>query len=232
MLFGYSHLKMGTSVTVTFEGDELEIRLDNPHRQKGEFELCFRSTSDAVSKFCPEGYTSYLAIVREREIVYKLNRYGKLEWLENWAKLKIVFEADGSLNVMLANLPSTMLVYLPNAELPVVTLTMTTTAPTKVKDNKAVISIIGIVVLLLASASNNRRSFVVLLLVQKAKTPAPPSDSNGGRCTSGSPKIRRTITKESSHFKPCASAKTNMPITIAVGNCDNEATIDIDNKNV
>uniref|UniRef100_A0A7E4ZT70 CUB domain-containing protein n=1 Tax=Panagrellus redivivus TaxID=6233 RepID=A0A7E4ZT70_PANRE len=148
MLLYYRLLKMGIAVTVTFEGDELEIRLDNPEEQEDFFDLCFSSTVHEVSELCPVGYERFHTLVYKGEIIFKLNRQGKIMWFRNWLKLRVLFEPDGSLKIMLPFVSSTMKVSLPNAEIPVITTT--TLAPTTATSNEAMTrTIICVIVILI-----------------------------------------------------------------------------------
>uniref|UniRef100_A0A7E4V3E8 Lysosome-associated membrane glycoprotein 3 n=1 Tax=Panagrellus redivivus TaxID=6233 RepID=A0A7E4V3E8_PANRE len=213
-------LKKGEHVTVTFEGDQLEIKLDNPAGQKGEFELCFRSTSDALSKSCPKGYISRLAFLVAREKTYKVNRMGQLfsTMGQLGMEFPIIFEADGSLKLMLANHPSTMVVYLPNAELLVVTTTTLALASTKSTDNKAQTGIICvIVILILAVLIIGAVLFYCLYNKRKhhpIRTIAPEEEAHQTRQEQEEPLRNKAVTKspaprpKPTHSTPLPSATT------------------------
>uniref|UniRef100_A0A7E4W2C1 Mid2 domain-containing protein n=1 Tax=Panagrellus redivivus TaxID=6233 RepID=A0A7E4W2C1_PANRE len=140
-------LTQGMNTTVTFDGEELDIRLDNPQRQKGELKLCFKSTSDAYPGGCPEGYAAVHPFITKTVHTFQLSRQGL--FLEMGAKqsmsAKVVFESNGQLNLMLVAISNSMTVTLTNADIPVVTTT-TLASVKKQTNSKAMVGIIGVAV--------------------------------------------------------------------------------------
>uniref|UniRef100_A0A7E4VN71 Uncharacterized protein n=1 Tax=Panagrellus redivivus TaxID=6233 RepID=A0A7E4VN71_PANRE len=136
-------LKQGKNSTVTFKGDELIIKIDNPQSKIEQLELCFGSRPDTIDKFCPQGFGYVLVNIHERTETLKLNRDGKLAGMAgNYLVGKnAVFNSDGSINVLVNKVPSGVTVSLPNANLPVIT----TTAASQVKKEATDKAVIGIV---------------------------------------------------------------------------------------
>uniref|UniRef100_A0A7E4UY04 Uncharacterized protein n=1 Tax=Panagrellus redivivus TaxID=6233 RepID=A0A7E4UY04_PANRE len=137
-------LKQGKNATVAFEGDELSIRVENPKVDNEPLILCFGSSSDFKFKFCPQGYAGIVMNVNEREATYKLNRHGKLLKLRVDISIggTVVFEVDGTVNVLVESMPSRMKVSLPDAFIPVKTTTALITVTRESTTNKAMIGII------------------------------------------------------------------------------------------
>uniref|UniRef100_A0A7E4VM82 Uncharacterized protein n=1 Tax=Panagrellus redivivus TaxID=6233 RepID=A0A7E4VM82_PANRE len=119
-------LKQGSNQTVAFEGNELIIQVDNPQMQDGALKLCFGSTPDVNFELCPQGYGGIMISRLERT----------------------VFNADGTVNLLVAAMPSGASVKLLNAEI----LVATTTAlgpKQKQTNGKAMIKIVGVIVTLI-----------------------------------------------------------------------------------
>uniref|UniRef100_A0A7E4VT92 Mid2 domain-containing protein n=1 Tax=Panagrellus redivivus TaxID=6233 RepID=A0A7E4VT92_PANRE len=85
----------------------------------------------------------------EREVTYALNRQGQLSDALGWNPEigNVVFESDGSINILVADISSMMTVILLNADIPVVTTT--TLAPNKENRKWATIGIVGVGILLI-----------------------------------------------------------------------------------
>uniref|UniRef100_A0A7E4W5V1 Mid2 domain-containing protein n=1 Tax=Panagrellus redivivus TaxID=6233 RepID=A0A7E4W5V1_PANRE len=148
--FGHAEvvLKQGKIQTVAFEGNELIIQLENPQRQNGAFKMCFGSTPNVRYELCPPGYGGAWINLLEGTRTYKLNRQGKLG-RDLTIGGGIVFNADGTINVLVVGMPYGAIVKLLNAEIPVAT---TTSAPTeKDTSNKATTGIIVTVIILILS---------------------------------------------------------------------------------
>uniref|UniRef100_A0A7E4US99 Uncharacterized protein n=1 Tax=Panagrellus redivivus TaxID=6233 RepID=A0A7E4US99_PANRE len=72
-------LKKGSNETVTFDGDEVEITVHNPHASDTYVVFCFASAANAHSEACPKGYLQHNVISEESQILKrKVNRQGQL----------------------------------------------------------------------------------------------------------------------------------------------------------
>uniref|UniRef100_A0A7E4W323 Uncharacterized protein n=1 Tax=Panagrellus redivivus TaxID=6233 RepID=A0A7E4W323_PANRE len=145
--FGRAEIKLtqGMNTTVAFDGEELSIRLDNPQKQDGALKLCFKSTANAKSDFCPEGYVQVYVYAVETVYDFRINRQGQFFTKVGPQMLSgnVVFEDDGLFNIVVVAIPKTMTVTLVNAFIPVVTTTTATeTTQKKESDKTAMIGII------------------------------------------------------------------------------------------
>uniref|UniRef100_A0A7E4ZXB6 Uncharacterized protein n=1 Tax=Panagrellus redivivus TaxID=6233 RepID=A0A7E4ZXB6_PANRE len=136
---GEVKLKLNKNEIVAFEGDELIIKVDNPQSNKGRLELCFGSRPDATEKYCPRGYGGASVTITEITETYKLNRQGKfLKMRVNMGiDEEVVFNPDGSINVLVVAMPNEMTVSLPNAAISIVTTTASVLRKKETSSNAA-----------------------------------------------------------------------------------------------
>uniref|UniRef100_A0A7E4V8U7 Uncharacterized protein n=1 Tax=Panagrellus redivivus TaxID=6233 RepID=A0A7E4V8U7_PANRE len=144
-------LNEGKNSTVIFEGNELIIKVDNPQSNIGRLELCFGSRPDVANEFCPQGFGYVVVNILERTETYKLNRHGKLAGMGGVYRIGggVVFNPDGSISVLVIEVPNGMTVSLPNAHLPVTTTTTSTPEKKAANSNATLIMIFGVVLLIL-----------------------------------------------------------------------------------
>uniref|UniRef100_A0A7E4ZX55 Uncharacterized protein n=1 Tax=Panagrellus redivivus TaxID=6233 RepID=A0A7E4ZX55_PANRE len=150
--FGRAEVQLiqGINSTVNFEGDELIIKVDNPQVRDLPLILCFGSIPNTVYLSCPNGYAGISVNVHERTETFKLDRHGKLSGtIENYQiRKEVVFNPDGSVNVLVPQTPSGITVSLPNANLPVGTTTASTPGK-KAATTNATLRIVFVVVLVI-----------------------------------------------------------------------------------
>uniref|UniRef100_A0A7E4V4R2 Ephrin RBD domain-containing protein n=1 Tax=Panagrellus redivivus TaxID=6233 RepID=A0A7E4V4R2_PANRE len=74
------NLFLNDEVTVTFNGPELLLNVENPRLKKWEqFTLCLKSVPSTVQKYCPKGYASFFYwVIGQERIRYRMTRSGKI----------------------------------------------------------------------------------------------------------------------------------------------------------
>uniref|UniRef100_A0A7E5A055 Uncharacterized protein n=1 Tax=Panagrellus redivivus TaxID=6233 RepID=A0A7E5A055_PANRE len=172
-------LKKGVAQNVTFEGSELNIRLDNPSGTYGEVMLCFGSTSTNSGQ-CPNGYVSYGVTFtgNVKANIMKVTRDGRvfLDAVSFNIVDGILFDENGVLSILVSKLPDptttvTLLnavVYVPEEKEPV---------ETESKDSKAtVIGItVGVVLAVLALIAVATTVGIVCYCRKRKHKPANPA---------------------------------------------------------
>uniref|UniRef100_A0A7E4W4J3 Galectin n=1 Tax=Panagrellus redivivus TaxID=6233 RepID=A0A7E4W4J3_PANRE len=119
--------KLCKNATVSFEGDELIIKVDNP--QDEAFVQCFGSTPDVTYHSRLQGYGRIVVNSFGRTVTFKLNRHAKLTGRAGplqISKNHVVFESDGTINVLVVAMPNEVTVSLPNAKHPAARRTAST----------------------------------------------------------------------------------------------------------
>uniref|UniRef100_A0A7E4VMP4 LAM_G_DOMAIN domain-containing protein n=1 Tax=Panagrellus redivivus TaxID=6233 RepID=A0A7E4VMP4_PANRE len=119
-------------------------------KKRGRLELCFGSRPDVANEYCPQGFGDVVVNILERTETYKLNRHGKLVGMGGVYRIggDVVFNPDGSINVLVVEVPNGMTVSLPNAHVPVTTTTASMPEK-KATDSNATLKIIFCGVLLI-----------------------------------------------------------------------------------
>uniref|UniRef100_A0A7E4V9Y0 Uncharacterized protein n=1 Tax=Panagrellus redivivus TaxID=6233 RepID=A0A7E4V9Y0_PANRE len=153
--FGHAEveLQQGKNQTVGFKGDELSILIEN-RGQKGIVQLCFQSTPDSVNTFCPAGYAEVLIHMtpNQNDETFRLDRRGQIYSSQHKPTIggSVVFQSDGTIDVLVAGMPSGVSVRLLNAVIPVTTTTVSAFEKKESSDNTAMIGIIcGVAALIL-----------------------------------------------------------------------------------
>uniref|UniRef100_A0A7E4W380 Mid2 domain-containing protein n=1 Tax=Panagrellus redivivus TaxID=6233 RepID=A0A7E4W380_PANRE len=221
-------LKQGKNQTVAFEGNELIIQLENPQMQRGSFKMCFGSTPDVAYEICPQGFGGVWINTLDKTKTYKLNRQGQL--LRNGVDLtisdKVIFNVDGTINVLVVGMPNGGSVKLPNAEVPVATTTALASEK-KQTNGKAMIKIVGVIGILILLVviigavllylcwyrKRNHRPMRVPTVYQARDENAEPNESLVAKAsvtsqirpvstTTTTPKLTSTSTTRASEDKP------------------------------
>uniref|UniRef100_A0A7E4WAB2 Uncharacterized protein n=1 Tax=Panagrellus redivivus TaxID=6233 RepID=A0A7E4WAB2_PANRE len=148
--------------TVTFDGEDLELHVKNPEGQTGVISVCVKSELSTTTADCQKGFASLRIPVTasHKEVTYRVNRQGNANNVDITVEGTFLFNADQSLDVMVASLPNGITLTMVNAaEVDVQDESETTTV---IKDitvanqisNKAVIGIVCSVI-----------AFILILLV-------------------------------------------------------------------
>uniref|UniRef100_A0A7E4UV73 Transmembrane protein n=1 Tax=Panagrellus redivivus TaxID=6233 RepID=A0A7E4UV73_PANRE len=106
--------------TVTFNGDELKIQVDNPSDRSGEKVIvCLGSSVNTDDNICPKGYISVPVLVKKelKLRTVEVNRDGKVLTDDaNKVYGNVRFGEDGSIQIVAAQIPEGVIVTLLNAE--------------------------------------------------------------------------------------------------------------------
>uniref|UniRef100_A0A7E4ZV25 Uncharacterized protein n=1 Tax=Panagrellus redivivus TaxID=6233 RepID=A0A7E4ZV25_PANRE len=118
---GEVKLTKGRNETITFEGNELTIDVDNSLGANAELTLCFGSSPDESRQPCPLGYARFSqGIGGNHKVRFIINRQGRFVGDKSWLVMlgNVKFNGDGTLNIMVVQLPDARTtVTLPNAEI-------------------------------------------------------------------------------------------------------------------
>uniref|UniRef100_A0A7E4UTI6 Cellulosome anchoring protein cohesin region n=1 Tax=Panagrellus redivivus TaxID=6233 RepID=A0A7E4UTI6_PANRE len=146
-------LKKGSNETVTFEGDEVDINIQNSYAM-GDYAVvfCFGSTPDVVSSFCPKGYLQHTVAFTNTHNV-KVNRQGQLfdDSVQAEYKNFVKFDKNGNLNIMIQEMSDGATVIMPKAEIYVPKKPVKETKQVKPNSNATVYIVIACVVVFLVA---------------------------------------------------------------------------------
>uniref|UniRef100_A0A7E4UXL0 CUB domain-containing protein n=1 Tax=Panagrellus redivivus TaxID=6233 RepID=A0A7E4UXL0_PANRE len=202
--FGHAEVKLmlNKNVTVAFGGNELIIQIDKREEMGSFVIVCFSLTPDfGDCNQYPQGYTSAAIGAFEDRHVWKLDRrLGKITSSGFHASIcgDIVFERDGTINVLVVEMLYGISVSLLNAEIPIAT----TTSVRRKEDtnNKATISIIiAVVILILLVVIASAALLYYCWYKKKSSTSVPVStvhQTSDGFCEPEEP-LRPIATKAS-----------------------------------
>uniref|UniRef100_A0A7E4VXT8 Cadherin domain-containing protein n=1 Tax=Panagrellus redivivus TaxID=6233 RepID=A0A7E4VXT8_PANRE len=107
--FLFRVLEKDVTETITFDGSELVIEVDNSRGIRGRFTLCVKTTDQVASLDCPTGYDQIQFPLGPNYVVKtaKMDRQGKvmLESLQYTEIPSILFKENESLDVILQEVP-------------------------------------------------------------------------------------------------------------------------------
>uniref|UniRef100_A0A7E4ZZ51 CUB domain-containing protein n=1 Tax=Panagrellus redivivus TaxID=6233 RepID=A0A7E4ZZ51_PANRE len=172
-------LEKDVTETVTFDGSELEIEVDNSGGIGGVFTLCIKSSEQFPSPDCPTGYLWIrFSFGRIPDVkLLKMDRQGKVMMgTAFFTTIKAIAFNDEALEVILKEVPDqSTKVWLLNAVRYVPPEPVETTTPKK-SDSMAVFSVV--IIVLLAIAGLLIAGLVVLICYCRRRTPQKMEQSD------------------------------------------------------
>uniref|UniRef100_A0A7E4V727 Uncharacterized protein n=1 Tax=Panagrellus redivivus TaxID=6233 RepID=A0A7E4V727_PANRE len=127
------------------------FKVDNPQVQDEPIVFCFGSRPDAEYDFCPKGYGGLIVTIREKTEAFKLNRQG--EFLKKGVDMGIskgvVFNSDGTVNILVIKVPSGVTVSLPNAKIPIAPTTAAAPDKKEPTSSATLTIVVGAIVIIL-----------------------------------------------------------------------------------
>uniref|UniRef100_A0A7E4V4Q1 Uncharacterized protein n=1 Tax=Panagrellus redivivus TaxID=6233 RepID=A0A7E4V4Q1_PANRE len=106
--------------TVTFKDDALQIRVHKAsYNMEKRLSICFQSTSGSTQKHCPAGFAMVSLFLLETtgNMTFTLKRDGTVSEGDNIDIMgSVIFGEDGSIKVLVPEIPDGITVYLDNVE--------------------------------------------------------------------------------------------------------------------
>uniref|UniRef100_A0A7E4VU21 Uncharacterized protein n=1 Tax=Panagrellus redivivus TaxID=6233 RepID=A0A7E4VU21_PANRE len=202
-------VKKGFSGAVSFD-EELRFRIDNPQLEEGEFTICLKSSADATSERCPQGYAAMSKVVTgiQASKTYKLLRDGTVNLGEvSIDKKDLHFNSDKSIDILIAQLPKSMSVIIVNGE---------KVEESKTKTTEVVIGIVaGCVGLLLILLLVGFLTYWFVIRKRWNKVPAVVAIEEGGNIEREQPAVEEPPKPMIVIVKPQNSQKTTATRNVA-----------------